>query len=48
MTDLCDDADAEAECTKAIENAMKADEKNPEAWQTKARLELVKNQFEVE
>lgn len=47
MTDLCDEGDAESECTKAIESAVKADEKNPEAWQTKARLELIKNQFEV-
>jgi hypothetical protein len=47
MTDLCDEADAEAECTKAIESAILADESNPEAWQTKARLELVKSQFEV-
>jgi hypothetical protein len=47
MTDLCDEPDAEAECTKAIECAIEADETNPEAWQTKARLQIIKNQFEV-
>jgi hypothetical protein len=47
MTDLCDEAEAEVEVTKAIESAIQAEETNPEAWQTKARLELIKNQFEV-
>ena len=47
MTDLCDDPEAEVQCTKAIEEAIKNEENNPEAWQTKARLELIKSQFEV-
>ncbi len=47
MTDLCDEAEAEVEVTKAIESAIQAEETNPEALQTKARLELIKNQFEV-
>ena len=47
MTDLCDEPDAEAECTKAIECAIEAEETNPEAWQTKARLQIIKSQFEV-
>lgn len=46
MTDLCDEPDAESECSNAIENALKADETNPEAWQTKARFQIVKSQFE--
>ena len=47
MTDLCDEPNAEAECTKAIECAIEAEETNPEAWQTKARLQIIKSQFEV-
>ena len=47
MTDLCDESDAEAECSKAIECAIEAEETNPEAWQTKARLQIIKSLFEV-
>ena len=45
MTDLCDESDAEAECSKAIECAIEAEETNPEAWQTKARLQIIKSLF---
>ena len=29
-----------------MQKAVEADESNPEAWQTKARLHLVKSEFE--
>ena len=47
MTDLCDTEEAEAECTSCIQKSIESDESNPEAWQTKARLHLVKSEFEV-
>ena len=46
MTDLCDLDEAEAECGACIEKAVQADDSNPEAWQTKARLHLIKTEFE--
>jgi len=45
-TDLCDLEEAEGECTTCIQRAIEADESNPEAWQTKARLHLIKSEFE--
>ena len=47
MTDLCDAEEAETECSGCIQKAVEADEANPEAWQTKARLHLIKSEFEV-
>ena len=47
MTDLCDAEEAETECSACIQKAVEADEANPEAWQTKARLHLIKSEFEV-
>lgn len=47
MTDLCDEAEAETECEAAISKAVEVDSSNPEAWQTKARLELIRNEFEA-
>jgi len=32
---------------KAIKNSVETDDQNPEAWQTKARLDLIRNNFEV-
>jgi len=46
MTDLCDADEAESECSGCVQKAVEADESNPEAWQTKARLHLVKSEFE--
>ena len=37
---------AESECSGCVQKAVEADESNPEAWQTKARLHLVKSEFE--
>jgi tetratricopeptide (TPR) repeat protein len=45
MTDLCDESEAENECTNCIKSALEADASNPEAWQTKARLHLIKSEF---
>ena len=47
MTDLCDEGEAEVECGLSVEKAVEADQTNPEAWQTKSRLHLVKSEFEV-
>ncbi len=47
MTDLCDEEEAERECEAAVFKATEADNANPEAWQTKARLCIVREQFEV-
>ena len=47
MTDLCDESEAECECTAVVAKAVECDESNPEAWQTKARLHLVKREFKV-
>lgn len=47
MTDLCDEAEAEAECGANVDAAVAVDPDNPEAWQTKARLHMVKTEFEV-
>jgi len=46
MTDLCDADEAESECAACVQKAVDADEANPEAWQTKARLHLIKSEFE--
>ena len=46
MTDLCDNPEAEEECTKCAQKCVEIDEKNPEAWQTKARLHLIKSEFD--
>jgi len=45
MTDLCDKEEAEAECSRCVEKATEIDQTNPEAWQTKARLHLIKSEF---
>jgi hypothetical protein len=47
MTDLCDEPEAEQECKNSIEKAVATDSGNPEALQTKARLLLIKEEFEV-
>ena len=47
MTDLCDEKGAQEECESAIGRAVGSDEGNPEAWQTKARLALITEHFEV-
>ena len=47
MTDLCDEKDAEMECSSSIAKAVESDPSNPEAWQTKARFHLIKSEFEV-
>ena len=47
MTDLCDESEAENECASSINKAVESDNSNPEAWQTKARLHLVKSEFNV-
>ena len=47
MTDLCDNDEAEQECDRSVLKAIEVDESNPEAWQTKARLHLVKKEFDV-
>ena len=46
MTDLCDNPEAEHECTESVRKAIEADAKSPEAWQTKARLHLIKSEFQ--
>ncbi len=46
MTDLCDNDEAEAECLRCVQKSVEIDQNNPEAWQTKARLHLVKSEFE--
>ena len=46
MTDLCDEKEAETECGNAVDDAVKSDPGNPEAFQTKARLLTVKEDFE--
>ena len=46
MTDLCDEDEAQFECGSSVEKAVESDGSNPEAWQTKARLHLVKSEFE--
>ena len=46
MTDLCDDPEAETECTNCVSKAVEVDPENPEAWQTKARLHLIKSDFD--
>ena len=46
MTDLCDHPEAEIECTQSVQKAVEVDAKNPEAWQTKARLHIVKREFQ--
>ena len=46
MTDLCDNSEAEHECTESVRKAIEADAKSPEAWQTKARLNLIKSEFQ--
>ena len=46
MTDLCDNPEAEHECSESVRKAIEADAKSPEAWQTKARLHLIKSEFE--
>merc|ERR1712126_411844 len=45
-TDLCDEDDAEAKCNEYVEAAIKADDKNPEAYQCKANLRLITNHIE--
>lgn len=47
MTDLCDNPEAETECLKSVQKAVEVDPQNAEAWQTKARLHLIKSEFEV-
>ena len=37
----------QVECEAHVAKAVASDEGNPEAWQTKARLSLVMEQFEV-
>lgn len=46
MTDLCDNPEAEAECIQSITNGVEVDPTNAEAWQTKARLHLIKCEFD--
>ena len=46
MTDLCDNDEAEETCSGSVLKAVEVDELNPEAWQTKARLHLIKNEFD--
>ena len=46
MTDLCDNPEAETECTQSVQKAIEVDPKNPESWQTKARLHLIKSEFQ--
>ncbi|GAB6028826.1 hypothetical protein CHUAL_004634 [Chamberlinius hualienensis] len=46
MTDLCDEDNAENECAIQIEHAITADETNPEAYQCKANLVMVRNNTE--
>ena len=46
MTDLCDNPEAETECTQSIQKSVEVDPQNPESWQTKARLHLIKNEFQ--
>ena len=45
MTNLCDNPEAEHECTEIVRKAIEADAKSPEAWQIKARLHLIKSEF---
>jgi len=45
MTDLCDKEEAEAECSRCVEKATEIDQNNPEAWQTRARLHLIKSEY---
>jgi len=45
MTDLCDKEEAEAECSRCVEKATETDPSNPEAWQTRARLHIIKSEF---
>ena len=47
MTDLCDNAEAESECSRCVQKAVEVDIENAEAWQTKARLHLIKSEFDV-
>jgi hypothetical protein len=47
MTDLCDEEEAEKECHDSVRMAEESDPTNPEAKQTKARLLLIKSDFEV-
>ena len=47
MTDLCDEPSAETECTNSVQKAVEIDPDNPEAWQTKARLHLIKSEFDA-
>jgi hypothetical protein len=47
MTDLCDESEAESECASSIDKAIQSDQSNAEAWQTKARLHLIKSEFKV-
>ncbi len=47
MTDLCDEQEAEEEVKGTIEKALEADNINPEAWQTKARYLLIRENFQV-
>jgi len=46
MTDLCDNDDAESESRKCIENAVAADDSNPEAHQAMASFLLIKEDLE--
>jgi hypothetical protein len=46
MTDLCDEPEAEQECEDFIAKAVEADGANPEAWQTRARLCIVREKFD--
>ncbi len=45
MTDLCDEDVAEKECEDCIRKSVEACDENPEAWQTKARLHLIRSEF---
>lgn len=46
MTDLCDEQDAETTCRNYIDRAIAADDKNPEAYKSKADLLLVLGDLE--
>jgi len=40
MTDLCDDPQAEAECSRSLSNAVEHDPTNPDAWVAKANFHI--------
>jgi len=46
VTDLCDETEAESHCIQAIDNAESSDESNPEAFQIRARYQIVRGLFD--